>query len=151
MGKIAEALYSALLSLWVGSLWVIGYLVVPVLFASLGDRVLAGQVAGLLFSISGWLGLGAAVYLILFLLFRHGKSAVSQTAFRLVVLMVLLLAINQFGIQPLMGQMKLDVLPEDVMASALRDRFVFWHGVSSVLYLVQSALGLWLLAGMVRR
>lgn len=37
------------------------------------------------------------------------------------------------------------------MASALRDRFVFWHGVSSVLYLLQSALGLWLVAGMVRR
>jgi hypothetical protein len=26
----------------------------------------------------------------------------------------------------------------------LRDRFATWHGVSSILYLVQSVLGLWL-------
>jgi hypothetical protein len=28
------------------------------------------------------------------------------------------------------------------MESALRDRFVAWHGVSSVVYLIQSLLGL---------
>lgn len=151
MKKLAEALFSVLVSVWVGSLWTIGYLVVPVLFASLGDRVLAGQIAGRLFSMSGWLGLGAALYLLAFLLIRHGKAVVRQTAFHLVVVMAVLLLASQFAIQPLMAQMKLDALPEDVMASALRDRFVFWHGVSSVLYLVQSALGLWLLAGMVRR
>lgn len=108
MKKLAEALFSVLASVWVGSLWTVGYLVVPVLFASLGDRVLAGQIAGRLFSMSGWLGLGAALYLLAFLVIRHGKAVVRQAAFHLVVVMAVLLAVGQFGIQPLMAQMKLD-------------------------------------------
>jgi hypothetical protein len=39
------------------------------------------------------------------------------------------------------GQLKADALPRQVMESALRDRFATWHGVSSILYLLQSLLG----------
>jgi hypothetical protein len=56
----------------------------------------------------------------------------------------LLVAAGQFGIQPLMVQLKADAFPRDVMESVMRDRFVAWHGISSILYLVQSLLGLWL-------
>jgi hypothetical protein len=39
--------------------------------------------------------------------------------------------------------------PADIMESAMRDRFVTWHGISNTLYLLQSllALGLLLLEG----
>ena len=60
MRKISEALYFATISLWVGGMWAIGYLVAPVLFSSLGDRQLAGMVAGKLFALIGWFGLGSA-------------------------------------------------------------------------------------------
>jgi hypothetical protein len=43
-----------------------------------------------------------------------------------------------------MAQLKADALPRGVMESVLRDRFSTWHGVSSILYLIQSMLGLWL-------
>ena len=43
-----------------------------------------------------------------------------------------------------MVQLKADAFPRDVMESVMRDRFVAWHGISSILYLVQSLLGLWL-------
>ena len=45
-----------------------------------------------------------------------------------------------------MAQLKADALPRDVMESVMRDRFVAWHGISSILYLVQSLLGVWLVA-----
>ena len=35
-----------LLTLWVGGLWIIGYLVTPVLFKTLDNRQLAGELAG---------------------------------------------------------------------------------------------------------
>ena len=57
--------------------------------------------------------------------------------------MALMAAASQFGIQPLMALLKADALPREVMESVLRDRFATWHGVSSILYLVQSVLGLW--------
>lgn len=144
MRKLAEALYLAAITLWVGGLWAIGYLAAPVLFASLGDRQLAGVVAGKLFALIGWIGLGAAAYLLLFLGFRWGRAVLGRAAFWLVIVMALFAAIGLFGIQPLMAQLKLDALPRDVMESVLRDRFVTWHGISSILYLLQSLLGLWL-------
>jgi hypothetical protein len=58
--------------------------------------------------------------------------------------MAVLVAASQFGIQPLMAQLKTDALPREVMQSVLRDRFVAWHGASSILYMMQSLLGLWL-------
>jgi hypothetical protein len=142
--KFSEALWFIGITLWVGGLWSIGYIAAPVLFASLGDRQLAGMVAGKLFSLMGWIGLGSAAYLLLFLLVRRGGLAFRSGVFWLVFSMGVLAAASQFGIQPLMAQLKADALPREVMASVLRDRFAAWHGISSILYLVQSLLGLWL-------
>lgn len=144
MRKFSEALYLAVLTLWVGGLWAIGYLVAPVLFASLGDRQLAGVVAGKLFALIGWIGLGGAAYLLVFLVVRWRSAVFGRAVFWLVIAMAVLAAVGLFGIQPLMAQLKADALPRDVMESVLRDRFVTWHGVSSILYLLQSLLGLWL-------
>jgi hypothetical protein len=128
----------------VGGLWALGYIAAPVLFASFGDRQLAGVVAGKLFAIIGWVGLGSAAYLIIFLISRQGGRFFKSAVFWLVLFMALMSAASQFGIQPLMAQLKADALPREVMESVLRDRFATWHGVSSILYLLQSLLGLWL-------
>jgi hypothetical protein len=142
--RLSEALYLFAITLWVGGLWAIGYMAAPVLFASLGDRQLAGMVAGKLFALIGWVGLGCAAWLLVFLVLRCGGQVFKRAAFWLVVLMALLAAASQFGIQPLMAQLKLDAMPREVMESVLRDRFAAWHGISSILYMVQSLLGLWL-------
>jgi hypothetical protein len=141
---VSEALYLFTITLWVGGLWAIGYMAAPVLFVSLGDRQLAGLVAGKLFALIGWVGLTSAAWLVVFLISRWGGQVFRRSVFWLVVVMALLTAASQFGIQPLMAQLKLDALPREVMESVLRDRFATWHGVSSILYLAQSMLGLWL-------
>ncbi|MDR2838874.1 MAG: DUF4149 domain-containing protein [Azonexus sp.] len=147
MRKLPEAVYHALQTLWVGGLWVVGYVVAPVLFANLGDRQLAGVVAGKLFALIGWIGLGCAAYLLSFLAWRWRRAVFRQAGWWLVVAMAALAAISLFGIQPLMLQLKAEAWPRDVMETALRDRFALWHGVSSVLYLLQSLLGLILVTG----
>ncbi|AXS80544.1 DUF4149 domain-containing protein [Dechloromonas sp. HYN0024] len=144
MRRLSEALYLFAITLWVGGLWAIGYMAAPVLFAGLGDRQLAGMVAGKLFALIGWVGLACAAWLLVFLVSRWGGRVVRSAVFWLVFVMALLAAASQFGIQPLMAQLKLDALPREVMESVLRDRFAAWHGISSILYLVQSLLGLWL-------
>jgi len=142
MQRLSEALYLFAMTLWVGGLWAVGYLVAPVLFAELGDRQLAGMIAGKLFALIGWFGLGAAFYLLIFLGARSGGRALRQAGPWLVLLMAGMAAAQLFGIQPLMQQLKLDALPREVMESMLRDRFATWHGISSILYLVQSFCGL---------
>ncbi|MDD2990231.1 MAG: DUF4149 domain-containing protein [Zoogloea sp.] len=142
MHRFAEHLYSILISLWVGALWAIGYLAAPTLFHVLGDRTLAGRVAGEMFAYVGWLGIAVAAYLLVFLALRKNGAAFKSSVFWLVFFMLLLTVAGQFGVQPILAQMKMDSLPREVMESALRDRFMVWHGVSSVVYLIQSVLGI---------
>lgn len=131
MRKLSEALYFIAITLWVGGMWAIGYMAAPVLFASLNDRQLAGVIAGKLFALIGWVGLGSAAYLLIFLISRWGGRFFKSSVFWLVLIMALLVVASQFGIQPLMAQLKADALPREVMESVLRDRFATWHGVSS--------------------
>ncbi|HRH13076.1 MAG TPA: DUF4149 domain-containing protein [Azonexus sp.] len=144
MRRLSEALYLIVVALWAGGIWAIGYVAAPILFSSIGDRQLAGMVAGKMFALVGWIGLGSATYLLVFLVARWGGQVFKRAVFWLVLLMALLAAASQFGIQPLMAQLKADALPREVMESVLRDRFAVWHGISSILYLMQSGLGLWL-------
>ncbi len=142
MRSLASALYNIAVTLWVGSLLAIGYLAAPVLFSQLADRALAGNIAGALFGFTAWIGLGCGTYLLLYLLFAKGWRAIQSGVFWIVLLMLALAAAGHFGVQPILAQLKADALPRQVMESALRDRFGTWHGVSSVLYLVQSLLGI---------
>lgn len=144
MRGFSEALYRLAIVLWVGALLSVGYLVAPVLFAHAGDRQLAGQLAGRLFAWVAWIGLGCGLYLILFSCVRQRFACFKRLLFWLVLAMAGMAAIQLFGIQPLMAQLKLEALPKEVMESVLRDRFAAWHGISSILYLLQSLLGLWL-------
>lgn len=141
MRSIANALQSIVTTLWVGGLWTTGYIVAPVLFAQLEDRALAGLIAGRLFSLVAWIGIACALYLIGHRLARHRADALRQPLLWIVVAMLVLTLAGEFGMQPLMAELKRQAFPLPVMESALRDRFAAWHGVASVSYLVQSLLG----------
>ena len=141
MGRFAEALQSIAATLWVGAMWGIGYIVAPLLFSRLGDRALAGLIAGKLFSLIAWVGIGCAIYLLLFRMLRSGTGVFRQGVFWIALLMLALVCAGEFGIQPIMAALKDEALPKQVMESVLRDRFAAWHGVSSVLYIIQSLLG----------
>lgn len=145
MNKLAEALYSIAISLWVGGMFAIGYLAAPVLFTELPDRTQAGNLAGAMFSIVAYAGLACGSYLLLYLLLRRGWRAINAAVFWIVLVMLVLTIAGHFGVQPILTQLKADALPRQVMESALRDRFAAWHGISSGIYLLQSVLGLWLL------
>lgn len=140
--NFADGLMSVVVTLWIGGMWTIGYVVAPTLFATLSDHQLAGLIAGRIFSIGAWLGMVCATYLLIFMLLRLGTTAVKRWVFWLILLMLLFTVASQFGVQPLIAQLKLEALPRDVMDSVLRDRFATWHGIASMLYLIQSILGL---------
>lgn len=132
--------------LWVGGLWAIGYLAAPALFYSLNDKGLAGMLAGRMFHWMGFVGMACAAYLLVYRLVGFGAVALKQAFFWIIVVMLLLTLAQHFGIQPLMQSLKDQALPQDVMQSLFRDRFQAWHGISSAIYLLQSLLGLALVA-----
>jgi hypothetical protein len=141
MSQIAEGFQFLAVTLWVGALWTVGLMVAPTLFQFVPDRIVAGSIAGRLFTYTALLGLGCGAYLLSFRLTRFGAHAFRHAFFLVALLMVILGLVGQFGVQPILEGLREQALPRQVMESVLRDRFAAWHGVASVLYVIECALG----------
>jgi len=125
-----------LLTLWVGSLWVSGFMVAPLLFASLDDRALAGTIAGELFSLTAWLGLGCGGALLII-----GRVRAGRLDWRLWVMasMLLLVAAGHFLLAPMIAELRAAGLSGS-------SHFGQLHAIASLLFLATAVLGLGLVA-----
>ncbi len=129
-------------TLWVGSLWTIGYLVAPTLFSMLSDRVLAGTIAGKLFQIEAWLSVLSGITLMVLISFSSDQNRnASKRLIWLVVAMLACTLIGYFSVHPFMAALREAAGPGGVMDSGARTQFGILHGVSSAFYLIQSLLG----------
>ncbi len=127
-----------LVTLWAGSLWTVGYLAAPLLFATLPDRMLAGTIAGSLFRAEAWLSLACGILLLA--IFRSDTTLQSRTiCTRIVIGMLICVVVGYFGLQPFMAEIRAAAAQAGgVMDDAMRMRFGVLHGVASVIYLLQS-------------
>jgi len=145
MHTTAQRVFVYIFALWLGSLVTIGYVVAPVLFATLHDTQVAGMIAGQLFRIEGTISLVLGVALIVFanLLVKRGLAHYKHVRWYLLA-MLIGAAIVAFILQPMMNAMREEALAQGfpVMLSPLAASFGRLHGVSSVLYLIQTLLGL---------
>jgi ABC-type transport system involved in multi-copper enzyme maturation permease subunit len=123
-------------------MWMIGYIVTPTLFAMLDDRMLAGHIAGKLFSVIAYIGSIAAIYLLGFMVVRQRRAVLCSVLFWVVAVMLVCVAMGVI-LQMEMAALKAGLGSMDVMESAQRGRFAMLHGVASVVYLAQSLLGVW--------
>ncbi len=141
MRRLADATFVLALTTWVGALWAIGYIAAPLLFSGLQDRALAGSLAGSMFSVVAGTGQGCGAYLLVFMLARLGVAAMKRALFWLLLTMLMLAAAQLFGLQPLIAQLRSESVPRELAEAATKSRFATWHGVASVLYLIQSVIG----------
>jgi hypothetical protein len=142
MKKITNNLAILAITAWVGGMWGVGFLAVPVLFQTLPDKMLAGLLAGKMFTLVAYVGMISACYLLLHQLTTKHRAALRLTVFRAAGVMLLLTLVSQFGIQPIMADLKAQAFPEDVMHSVYAGRFDTLHHVASALYVIQSLLGI---------
>ncbi len=127
-----------LVTLWAGSLWTVGYLAAPLLFATLPDRMLAGTIAGSLFRAEAWLSLACGILLLA--IFRSDTTLQSRAiCIRIVIGMLVCVVVGYFGLQPFMAEIRAAAAQAGgVMDDAMRMRFGVLHGAASVIYLLQS-------------
>ena len=130
-----------LVTFWVGSAWTIGYVIAPLLFATLTDRAQAGTLAGLFFKAEAWISLICGVSLLAILLAeREHPTRIVQI--KLVIAMMLCAVIGYFGLQPYLAELRaIAAQSGGIMDDAMRTRFGVLHGVASVIYLLHSLLG----------
>ncbi|SDG39048.1 MULTISPECIES: DUF4149 domain-containing protein [unclassified Duganella] len=144
-------------TLWAGSLWAVGYLAAPTLFATLSDRVLAGTIAGNLFTNQAWLSIACALVMLVLLgatqtstggIFAGPAANMAAKSRRtLLIIVVVMLActlVSHFGLQPMMASLRAAAGPGGVMDGAAKNEFGILHGISSTIYLIQSLLAAWL-------
>lgn len=141
MNAIPEHIQSIAVTLWVGALWIVGLMVVPTLFHMIPDRALVGSIAGRLFLYTALLGLGCGTYLLLFRLVRFGTNAFRHAFFWVTLAMVALAILGEFAVHPILDSLREQALARQVMEGLLRERFAVWHGVASVIYVIECALG----------
>lgn len=127
-----------LLTLWVGTIWAIGYIAAPTLFGTLEDRQLAGMLAGKMFTTVSYVGLFCGTVLLLSAL-KHNRELKTNVQFWIVFIMLLLVVAGEFILQPQMAQLKVTGLVEGSEAAA---QFKQYHHISTVLYMLNSLLGL---------
>ena len=143
MNAISGKIETVLQTLWIGGLWVIGYVVAPILFASLDEeRRLAGELAGHMFTAINYIGLGCGTLLLAFAVLKSSGAFLKDRRIMALLTMLVLIVVSAFVLQPMMQELKsVGIVPGSEAAA----QFGQLHGVSSVLYLLTSLLGLFLL------
>jgi len=126
-----------LLTVWIGGMWAVGYLVAPTLFAILDDRALAGTIAGRLFSVMSYVGLVCGSLLLLSLILAVGKRFFYQWRGYVLLGMLVIIVVGQFVLQPQMAALR-----EVGLHGATTTAFMRLHGISQILFLAVSLGGL---------
>jgi hypothetical protein len=130
---------------WVGALWTVGFVVAPVLFSSLSDRALAGTIAGSLFHVVAWLSIfcAAALLALLWQAARSENPRPPKALFYLTAGMVVCTLVGYFGLQPHMAELRivLHSVADNALLVDAKKQFGMLHGISTVIYIVQSVLG----------
>ena len=118
-----------LAAFWWGSLTTIGFLVVPMLFARLGNPAVAGNFAGQLFEAQSWIAIGCGLLLLVHFRTKMDQriDSASMGAIFLILAALLLALLQQYAVAP------------RILA---RDNLKLWHAVGSGMYVVQ-----WLCTG----
>ncbi|QWE19812.1 DUF4149 domain-containing protein [Polynucleobacter sp. AP-Kolm-20A-A1] len=140
-----QRLFSLLSGLWVGSFITIGFLVVPVLFSSLGDRQVAGMVAARLFELTAYTGVVMSVILMVMANYLVRENLHSHRITRWILLGMLACTIGAaFIIIPWMNSLRDQALylGLSVRESTHASLFGRLHGTSSILFMIQALLGL---------
>jgi predicted neutral ceramidase superfamily lipid hydrolase len=136
----ATAVRHLVAALWAGSLWAIGFLAAPAVFAS-ADSTQAGNIVSMLLTREAWLSIAC---MLLLLVLVRGASDLDARRKRLlnvlVVIALVLTLVNYFGLQALMAQLRAAAGPGGVRASPQWTEFAVLHGVSQLLYVIQSVL-----------
>ena len=143
----AQRLFILVAGLWVGSILTVGYLVAPTIFGTLTDRQVAGMVAGSIFKVEAYLSTIVCIALMVLANLLVTRGLTQYRVIRLILLGMLLCSVAaSFVFIPWMNTLRdqalLNGMP--VMLSPSAELFGKLHGASSIVFMIQSALGLYL-------
>ncbi len=126
-----------LLTVWIGGMWMVGFIVTPTLFHLITDRSLAGTIAGQLFNITAYIGLICGSLLLLNVLVYSSVRFYTNWRVWILMVMLILVAVGLFVITPMMSDIR-----DAGMPAVEKARFDLLHRSASVLFSITSLCGL---------
>ncbi len=132
-----------LLSIWVGGMWVIGYLVAPFLFSKLSETALAGYLAGELIKTISLIGVAVLLSIFIRLVWQLNTNCFRHWLFWCVSAALGLLLLNVLIVYPEMAALKIAGIENGTQQS---ENFNRLHGVSALIYLLVSIAGLFMIS-----
>ena len=144
----AQRLFTLVTGIWVGSIFTSAYLVAPTIFNTLTDRQVAGMVAGSIFRVEALISSIVCIALMVLANLLINRGLTHYRIIRWLLLGILLCSLAAlFIFIPWMNTLRDEALIQGmpVMLSPSAGLFSKLHGASSLVYLIQSALGLYLL------
>jgi hypothetical protein len=150
----AQRLFILIAGLWVGSLLAVGFLVAPAIFTTMTDRQAAGMVAGSIFRVEAYLSVIVCIGLMVLanLLVNRGLNQFRFIRWLLLAMLLCSMA-AAFIFIPWMNALRDDALLQGmpVMLSPSATLFGRLHGASSILFTLQSLLGVFLVWRLTKR
>lgn len=150
----AQRLFILVAGLWVGSLLTVGYLVAPAIFSTMTDRQAAGMVAGSIFKLEAYLSLIVCIGLMVLANLLVNRGLNQFRLIRWLLLAMLLCSIAAaFIFIPWMNALRDNALAQGmpVMLSPSATLFGRLHSASSILFMLQSLLGITLVWRLTKR
>ncbi|MDK4689541.1 DUF4149 domain-containing protein [Kingella negevensis] len=145
-------LSALLISIWLGvhiGFGIAAYNIFSKLSHLSDGKILAGNIAGVLFSIVNWFGLLA--WLLVFIIARQDNQRRSYDKSRIpawTIVLLVLIAVNQFLFSPVIAALKTQ--QSNWLHSLIGGGFGMWHGLSYVIYMIAGLVGLGLCIRLLR-
>ncbi len=143
----AQRIFILIAGLWVGSLLTVGYLVAPAIFSTMTDRQAAGMVAGSIFKLEAYLSVIVCIGLMVLANLLVNRGLHQFRIIRWLLLAMLLCSIAAaFIFIPWMNALRDHALAQGMPVMLSPSAIVFGrlHAASSILFMIQSILGIFL-------
>ena len=130
-------------SLWVGGLWSM-LMVTTILFNKVPSSYIAGAIVNDMFVFMNLFGIFSSVFLLISGFRKENFSFIKSITFWILILMLVLILISYFGINPILENFRDNSVSKEIIESVFVSRYSTWHGIASTAFLIECFLGIFL-------
>ena len=97
-----------------------------------------------MFTFMNLFGIFSSSYLLFYGFKKENLLFLKSITFWLIILMLSLILISYFGINPILENFRESSISKEIIESVFADRYGTWHGIASAAFLIECFLGIFL-------
>ena len=142
MNSLLQKLAVIISSLWVGGIWAM--LMVTIIVFNKMPTYMADYIVEDMFTFMNLFGIFSSSYLLFYGFKKENLLFLKSITFWLIILMLSLILISYFGINPILENFRESSISKEIIESVFVDRYSTWHGIASAAFLIECFLGIFL-------